>query len=84
MRLRNIPVFTNTAPRGAQRGPGQNEMSAAIAPIMDIAARKLNMDRAHFRRVNAPHSESPVYEYQGPVTSAFMTEAIDMATDMFN
>ena len=84
MRLRNIPVFTNTAPRGAQRGPGQNEMSAAIAPIMDIAARELGMDRAKFRRVNAPHSESPVYEHQGPVTSAFMAEAIDMATAMFN
>ena len=84
MRLRNIPVFTNTAPRGAQRGPGQNEMSAAIAPIMDIAARELGMDRAQFRRVNAPHSESPVYEHQGPVTSAFMAEAIDMATAMFN
>ncbi len=84
MRLRNIPVFTNTAPRGAQRGPGQNEMSAAIAPIMDKAARDLGMDRAQFRRVNAPHSDSPVYESQGPVTSAFMAEAIDIATEMFN
>ena len=83
MRLRNIPVFTNTAPRGAQRGPGQNEMSAAIAPIMDKAARQLGMDRAHFRRVNAPHSESPVYESQGPITSAFMAEAIDIASNMF-
>ena len=84
MRLRNIPVFTNTAPRGAQRGPGQNEMSAAIAPIMDKAARQLGMDRAQFRRVNAPHSDSPVYESQGPITSAFMAEAIDKASDMFN
>ena len=84
MRLRNIPVFTNTAPRGAQRGPGQNEMSAAIAPIMDKAARQLNMDRAEFRRLNAPHSESSVYENQGPVTSAFLAEAIDMASGMFN
>lgn len=84
MRLRNIPVFTNTAPRGAQRGPGQNEMSAAIAPIMDKAARDLGMDRAQFRRVNAPHNDSPVYESQGPVTSAFMAEAIDIATEMFN
>ena len=84
MRLRNIPVFTNTTPRGAQRGPGQNEMSAAIAPIMDKAARQLGMDRATFRRINAPHSESPVYENQGPVTSAFMAEAIDKASTMFN
>ncbi|MDA1371322.1 MAG: xanthine dehydrogenase family protein molybdopterin-binding subunit [Proteobacteria bacterium] len=84
MRLRNIPVFTNTAPRGAQRGPGQNEMSAAIAPIMDKAARQLGLDRASFRRINAPHSESPVYEHQGPVTSAYMAEAIDKASAMFN
>ena len=84
MRLRNIPVFTNTAPRGAQRGPGQNEMSAAIAPIMDKSAKQLGMDRAEFRKINAPHSESPVYETQGPLTSAFLAEAIDMASAMFN
>ena len=84
MRMRNIPVFTNTAPRGAQRGPGQNEMSAAIAPIMDKAARALNMDRLAFRRVNAPHSESPIFEDRGPLTSAFMTEAIDKANELFN
>ena len=84
MRLRNIPVFTNTAPRGAQRGPGQNEMSAAIAPVMDQAARQLGMDRAMFRRVNAPHSDSSVYEHQGPITSAFLAEAIDMASEMFS
>lgn len=84
MRMRNIPVFTNTAPRGAQRGPGQNEMSAAIAPIMDKAARALNMDRLAFRRVNAPNSESAVYEDRGPLTSAYMTEAIDKAEALFN
>lgn len=83
MRMRNIPVFTNTAPRGAQRGPGQNEMSAAIAPIMDKAANQLGMDRVAFRRLNAPHSESRVYEHQGPITSAFMAEAIDKAAAEF-
>ncbi len=84
MRLRNIPVFTNTAPRGAQRGPGQNEMSAAIAPIMDKAANQLGMDRVAFRRINAPNSESPVYQNRGPMTSAFLGEAIDQAAEMFN
>ena len=84
MRLRNIPVFTNTTPRGAQRGPGQNEMSAALAPIMDQAARQLGMDRVAFRRVNAPNNESLVYEYQGPVTSAYLAEALDKASEMFN
>ena len=28
MRLRDVPVFTNTTPRGAQRGPGQNQIAA--------------------------------------------------------
>ncbi|MBT8146637.1 MAG: molybdopterin-dependent oxidoreductase, partial [Gammaproteobacteria bacterium] len=84
MRLRNIPMFTNTAPKGAQRGPGQNEMSAAVAPIIDRVARQLDMDRMEFRRINAPHSDSPVYEYQGPMTSAFLAEAIDKASEMFN
>jgi len=83
-RMRNSPVFTNTAPRGAQRGPGQNEMSAAIAPIMDKAARALNMDRLAFRRVNAPHSESPIFADRGPLTSAYMTEASDKANELFN
>ncbi|MBL4819940.1 MAG: xanthine dehydrogenase family protein molybdopterin-binding subunit, partial [Gammaproteobacteria bacterium] len=87
MRLRNTPVFTNTTPRGAQRGPGQNEMSAAIAPIMAnkyMAAKQLGMDRMEFRRINAPHSESPIYENRRPMTSAFLGEAIDMASDIFN
>ncbi|MEX0618186.1 MAG: xanthine dehydrogenase family protein molybdopterin-binding subunit [Pseudohongiellaceae bacterium] len=84
MRLRNIPVFTNTTPRGAQRGPGQNEMSAAIAPIMDKAARQLNMDRVEFRRVNAPHNDSLIYQHRGPVTSAYMKEALDQASELFN
>lgn len=84
MRLRNIPVFTNTAPRGAQRGPGQNEMAAALAPIMDKAANQLGMDRVAFRRLNAANSDSGIYEAQGPVTSAFMREAIDKGAEMFD
>ncbi|NQV68687.1 MAG: xanthine dehydrogenase family protein molybdopterin-binding subunit [Pseudohongiella sp.] len=84
MRLRNIPVFTNTAPRGAQRGPGQNEMAAALAPIMDKVANQLGMDRVAFRRLNAANSDSGIYEDQGPVTSAFMREAIDKGAEMFN
>lgn len=83
MRMRNIPVFTNTAPRGAQRGPGQNEMAAAISPIMDKAANQLGMDRVAFRRLNAPNINSRVYEHQGPVTSAYLAEAIDKAAAEF-
>ncbi|MEX1267009.1 MAG: molybdopterin cofactor-binding domain-containing protein, partial [Woeseia sp.] len=41
MRFRGLPVMTNTTPRGAQRGPGQNQIAAIMAPIMDKAAREL-------------------------------------------
>jgi len=83
MRLRNIPIFTNTAPRGAQRGPGQNEMAAALAPIMDKAANQLGMDRVQFRKVNAPNSDSGIYQDQGPVTSTFMADAITKGAELF-
>ena len=45
MRFRGISVYTNTTPRGAQRGPGQNEMAAVLAPIADKAAKAIGMDR---------------------------------------
>jgi CO/xanthine dehydrogenase Mo-binding subunit len=84
MRLRNIPIFTNTAPKGAQRGPGQNEMAVVLAPIMDKVAKAVNMDRVEFRRVNAPHSDSGIYENQGPMTSAFGAEAITKGAEQFD
>lgn len=84
MRFRGVSVFTNTTPRGAQRGPGQNEMHAVLAPIMDKAANQLGMDRVAFRRLNAPDSNSRIDANQGPVTSAYMREAIDMGAQMFD
>ncbi len=44
MRFRGLPVLTNTTPRGAQRGPGQNQIAAVMAPIMDKAAKALELD----------------------------------------
>ena len=84
MRFRGVSVFTNTTPRGAQRGPGQNEMHAVLAPIMDKAANQLGMDRLAFRRLNAPDNNAKVEANQGPVTSAYMREAIDMGSQLFD
>ncbi|MDP1932321.1 MAG: xanthine dehydrogenase family protein molybdopterin-binding subunit [Gammaproteobacteria bacterium] len=84
MRFRGVSVFTNTTPRGAQRGPGQNEMHAITAPIMDKAANQLGMDRVAFRRANAPDSNSRIEANQTNMTSAFMREAIDMGAQMFD
>ncbi len=83
MRFRGIEVYTNTTPRGAQRGPGQNEMAAVLAPIMDKAARELGMDRIAFRRVNAIDSNGYQGGGRGPVTSAFVAEALDQGERLF-
>src|SRR5690606_11639072 len=58
MRFRGVPVLTNTPPRGPQRGPGQNQIAAAVEPLIDKAARELGLDRLEIRHVNAPQSDS--------------------------
>jgi CO/xanthine dehydrogenase Mo-binding subunit len=84
MRFRGLPVLTNTTPRGAQRGPGQNQIAAVMAPLMDRAARELGIDRLQIRRINAVNNNSTVYEEQEPVTSAYMDEALQQGAAMFN
>lgn len=83
MRFRGVPVLTNTTPRGAQRGPGQNQIAAVMAPLMDKAARQLDIDRLEIRRINAANNDTTAYEEQEPVTSAYMKEALDKGAEMF-
>src|SRR5690606_26601589 len=83
MRYRGVPVLTNTTPRGAQRGPGQNQIAAVMPAIMDRAARQLGMDPLQIRLANAAHSGTTVEEDQGPITSAYMKEALEMGAEMF-
>jgi xanthine dehydrogenase molybdenum-binding subunit len=83
MRYRGISVYTNTTPRGAQRGPGQNEMAAVLAPMTDKVAKSINMDRVAFRRVNVLDSDGFQGGSQGPVTSAFVREALDQGMRTF-
>ncbi|MGB5739866.1 MAG: molybdopterin cofactor-binding domain-containing protein, partial [Woeseia sp.] len=84
MRFRGLPVLTNTTPRGAQRGPGQNQIAAVMAPIMDKAAKDLGIDRVEIRRVNAANNATTAYAEQELVTSAYMKEALDKGAEMFN
>lgn len=84
MRFRGLPVLTNTTPRGAQRGPGQNQIAAIMAPLMDKAAAELGIDRVDIRLANAADSDRLVYADQGPITSAYMNEAITKGADMFD
>ncbi|MEZ5558880.1 MAG: xanthine dehydrogenase family protein molybdopterin-binding subunit [Pseudomonadales bacterium] len=84
MRLRSVPVFTNTTPRGAQRGPGQNQIAAVFEPMLDKAARELNIDPVDIRRINAPDSNATLDAEQGPVTSAYMVDALELGAAQFN
>ena len=84
MRFRAIPVLTNTPLRGPQRGPGENQLVPAIEPLIDKAARQLGIDRVQIRKINAPDSSGKIGADQGPVTSAFLKEALDKGAAMFN
>jgi CO/xanthine dehydrogenase Mo-binding subunit len=83
MRYRGISVLTNTPPRGAQRGPGQNQVHCAIEPILDKAARQLGVDPLDIRRINAPTHDSRYGGNQGPITSAYLREALDLGAERF-
>jgi xanthine dehydrogenase molybdenum-binding subunit len=84
MGWRAIPVLTNTPPRGPQRGPGENQLVPAIEPMIDKAARQLGVDRVAIRKINAPDAAGKIGSDQGPVTSAFMKEALDQGAQLFN
>jgi xanthine dehydrogenase molybdenum-binding subunit len=83
MRFRGITVLTNTPPRGAQRGPGQNQMHTAIEPLIDKAARQLGLDQVAIRRLNAPAHDSPYGSTRGPITSSYLPEALEMGAERF-
>jgi CO/xanthine dehydrogenase Mo-binding subunit len=84
MRFRGLPVLTNTTPRGAQRGPGQNQIAAVMAPIMDKAAKELGLDPLDVRKKNATSNETTVSADQHAVTSAYLEEALDKGAAMFD
>lgn len=84
MRWRGIPVLTNTPPVGAMRGPGENQFTALVEPILDKAARQLGLDRVAIRTINHPTAASKVGPDQAPVTSAFLKEAVTKGAQMFN
>ncbi|MEK9701574.1 MAG: xanthine dehydrogenase family protein [Deltaproteobacteria bacterium] len=84
MRWRGVPVLTNTPPQGAMRGPGENQTAAAMEPIIDKAARELGLDRLAIRRINAPDNSGTIGEKRGPLTSAYLKDALDMGAQAFN
>jgi CO/xanthine dehydrogenase Mo-binding subunit len=83
MRWRGISVLTNTPVRGPQRGPGENQTAAAIEPIIAKAARKLGLDQVAIRMINAPDNNAKYGAKQGPVTSAYLKDALAKGADLF-
>lgn len=83
MRFRCVPVLTNTTPKGAQRGPGQNQIASALEPMLDKAARELGLDRVAIRRMNAPDNDALHGPAQEPMTSAYIKEALDKGAERF-
>jgi len=59
--LRAVSVFTNTVPTQAYRSSGRPEITFAIERLIDIAARKLGIDRISLRRRNLVRPKAMPY-----------------------
>jgi xanthine dehydrogenase molybdenum-binding subunit len=84
MRFRGITVLTNTPPRAAQRAPGGVQITAMLEPLIDKAAKELNLDRIAIRKLNAPDKNTKYGSNQHNVTSAFVREAFDKGAELVN
>lgn len=84
MRFRNTPVLTNTPPRAAQRGPGGVQIVSMLEPMMDRAARALDLDRLQIRLVNAPTGDTRFGRLQASLTSCRAPEALRRGAELFN
>ena len=59
--LRAVSVFTNTVPTQAYRSSGRPEVTFAIERLIDIAAKKLGIDRVTLRRRNMVRPQAMPY-----------------------
>ena len=85
MRFRGIPVLTNTPPKGAQRGPGENQTANILEPLLDKGARELGIDRLALRLANAPGGgpNGTIGPDRIPLTSAFLREGLEQGAAKF-
>ncbi len=84
MRYRGFPMYTNTPPKAAQRGPGGAQINGMLEPLIDKAARELGMDRLAIRLLNAPGPDVGFGPRNGTLTSVFAREALQKGADLFD
>jgi xanthine dehydrogenase molybdenum-binding subunit len=83
VRFRGSSIGSNTGHRGAQRGPGQNQIAPIISPILDKAAEELGIDRLEIRKLNAAQNGDVGGPRRTPLTSAYMPEALELGAQQF-
>src|SRR5438552_7475862 len=81
LKFDQVGVLTNKMATDAYRGAGRPEATYLIERIMDIAARKLQMDPAEIRRKNFPKPNEFPFQTSGGVIydSANYEAALDLA-----
>jgi len=92
-RFRGLSVATNTPPRVSQRAPGGLQSAILFEPLVNKAAKQLNIDQVEIRKINAPENGSffglnPVAQAARPrtskVTSSYLKEALAKGAELFN
>ena len=84
MRFRSVPMYTNTPPKAAQRGPGGAQIISMMEPILDKAARELGIDRLAIRLLNAPDPDVAFGPRGTQLTSVHAKEALRMGAELFD
>lgn len=83
MRVRGVQVFTNTPKRWPMRGPGENQLAMALAPVLNRLSARLGVDLVDLYLANVPDGDNPgvVGADKTPMTSAYVAEAFEKAAD---
>lgn len=84
MRFRAVPMYTNTPPKAAQRGPGGAQIISMMEPILEKAARELGVDRYEAHMLNAPGPDVEFGPRGTQLTSVFVREALEQGRELFD
>ena len=84
MRFRGVPLYTNTPPKSAQRGPGGAQIIAMLEPILEKAGRELGIDRLEMHRINAPGPDVRFGPRDTTLTSVHALEALEQGAELFD